>query len=198
MRKAFARRALAALSLGALGCAAPFGEKSCPEAQAAARARGAEASCKVLGRPSLLVESARDSLAQGDLETAYHQLALLHTLHPDSAENREQFRLAARLFLEAHFRHRTEPGSIWVGSEPQLMFRWLEQFFQEAEEFPQPQVEALFIGNHGGMFRDFLAYARGRPALSGWVILAADDNGIIYSIEGRRAESSGAQTGKVE
>jgi len=198
MRRARALGALAALALLAPGCAALSLEGSCPEAQAAARARGVEASCKVLGRPALLVEQAHAALARGDLETAYHHLALVHALHPDSAESREVFRLAARCFVESHFRHRTEPGSIWVSSEPVFMYRWLEQFFLDAEEFPQAQVEALFIGMHYGMFRDFLAHARSRKELSRWVIVARDDNGIIHSVSGERAGRGEARTSEVE
>ncbi len=190
MSRQFWLRTLTALVLGALGCNLLPLERSCPEALAAATARGVEASCKVLRRPGLLVEQAEAGLARRDLDGAYQYFALLHALHPDSAENREVFPLAARCFVESHFQHRTEPGSPWVSSEPPFMFGWLEQLFQGAEVFPRQQVEALFLGMHGGMFQDFLAYARSRPALSGWVIVARDDNGIIWSVSGERAERS--------
>ena len=195
MRRPLAALASTLLVVGALGCSSPFRAGSCPEAMAAARARGVETTCGILSRPSLLVEQANAALESRDFETAYQYLALLHTLHPDGAENREEFRLAARLFVESYFRNRIHTSSPWVTSEPTFMFGWLEEFFRGADEFPQPQVEAMFIGMHYGMFRDFLAYARGRPHFSAWVIVAKDDNGIIESIEGRRAERGDARTG---
>lgn len=185
-----------ALVLGGLGCAAICSAESCPEEKAAAQARAVEASCEVLGKPRLLVERAEAALKAQKLETAYQYFALLHTLHPDSPEDRKQFRLAARVFVESYFRHRIEFESAWVKTEPTFMFDWLETFFQGAEQFPQPQVEAMFIGMHYGMFRDFLAYASSHPDIVAWTITATKDNGIIESIRGTRTVQGATPTGQ--
>lgn len=195
MRKPLAWVGLTLLASTASACATISDLRGCPEATAAARARGVEARCSVLDSPTRLVEQSKDAFKARDLGLAYQYLALIHTLHPDSPEDREQFRLAARLFVESYFRNRTRLDSPWVQTEPQFMFAWLEQFFRGAEEFPQTQVEALFIGMHYGMFRDFLAWAQSRPDVSAWTITATKDNGIIESIQGSRAGPGAAGTG---
>lgn len=179
------RLRLAALAplAAALGCAGGFaGWLPCPESFAdAMRARGVDTSCSVLRRPGRLVEQSKAAFEKGDLETSYHYLALIHTLHPDSAESREAFPLAARIFARLHFRYRSAPDR-WDTTEPRFLFGWLEDFFEDDAAFPQQPVEALFLGTRVPLFRDFLAYAEGRPHLSRWALEAKKDNGIVTEI----------------
>jgi len=82
---------------------------------------------------------------------------LIHILHPQSEQNRGAFPLAARSYRKSWAPHRTELDSIWTTSEPLFLFAWLAGFFSDRQEFPQEQMEALFLGMNYGLFRDFLA-----------------------------------------
>ena len=194
------RRALRALPVPVvlatvLGCAGLFGEGTCRERDEAARsvsvsARSVQTSCTVLRRPDRLIELCDAALGNRDFETAFAWLALVRTLYPGSAESRDVFPTAARVFQKAHLAHRTEPGSIWITSEPRFMFDWLASFFEDGAPFPQSQADAFFLGMHYGMFRDFLAWAQQRPDLARWQLVAEKDNGWIFSVAGERADAS--------
>lgn len=144
---------------------------------------------EVLRDPDLLLEHANAAIGESDLELAYRYVALIHTLHPGSAQSRDAFPLAARLFHKNYMRHRSELDSIWVTSEPRFLVAWLAGFFQDGGEFPQEQMDALFVGLDYGVFRNFLAYAETHPRLSRWKIAATDDNGIVQEITGSPAGS---------
>ncbi len=169
---------LPALLVAALGCATPAHEPgACPS--------GFE---EVLRDPRLLRERADLALEQRDGELAYRSLALLATLHPESAESREAFRAAARLFKQAYFQNRfSRPDSVWLSSEPAFMFQWLARFLQDPEVFPQAELDALFLGMPYSFFGDFTAFAAPRPGLSRWVLRVEEDNGRIQSITGEAA-----------
>lgn len=179
-----------------LGCATASSQTpSCPEGfQAAAQARGIQVSCDVLRDPGRLVEEARAAYDVGDYVKGYQEFALIHELHPESPENRQVFRLAARLFVGFVRLHRIEPKSIWLTSEPRFMFGWFEQFVREGKDFPQEQATALFRGLDYGMFREYLAFAKTRPDLSAWQISVEKDDGIIEAVSGRRIGPSSART----
>jgi len=166
---------LAAIGLG--GCATLFGS---PESRPFAQ---------VMGDPERLEELADSEAAQEHWELAYRYLALIHILHPESAQNREVFPRAAFLFRKSWAPHRTEFDSIWTTSEPLFMFAWLAGFFPDAQEFPQQQMDALFLNMSFGLFRDFLAYAKIRPYIAQWQITAEKDNGILLSVTGKRVGS---------
>jgi hypothetical protein len=181
---------LALLALGmatTLGCSG--GPGACPESFEAARAaRGVEASCEVLRDPDALFEASKAAYAEGNLEKAYDYLALLHSLHPESERDREAYKSAAALFARVNFRYRPERNR-WDVEEPRFMFAWLEQFFEDGAEFPQEQVNALFLGLRWPLFTDFLAYTKDRPAFARWQISARKDNGIIQSVAGERSDA---------
>jgi hypothetical protein len=185
MKAPFTARALLVLFIAALGCAALSGEPKQREATSAA-------CTEVLRDPALLLELANAAIAEQDLELAYRYVALIHTLHPESEQSREVFPLAARLFKKNYMRHRTELDSIWVTSEPRFIIAWLARFFRDGGEFPQQQVDALFLGLNYGLFRDFLAYAESHPRLSRWAVSAKDDNGIVYEITAVPADLRGS------
>ena len=170
-----ARFAAVWLAAGALGCAAFSGGT-------AASAPCADA----LRDPDQLLALTNAAVAKQDWELAYRYVALIHILHPDSEKNREVFPLAARLYRKSWAPHRTEVDSIWVTSEPRFMIAWLAGFFQDGQEFPQEQVDALLLGMNYGLFRDFLAYAKNHPRMSQWAISAEKDNGIVERISGSR------------
>jgi hypothetical protein len=203
MNASLALRALWVPVVALLGCAALSGEPACPEGfEAAMRARGVETSCEVLRQPGLLRKQSELALQARDAETAYQYLALIHTLHPESAENREVFPTAAAIFRRYHNHERqqlhllmrqgleAETDSPWMTSEPLFLFGWLEQLFQEGEDFPQREVNALFQEMYYGLFRLFLDYAETSPKLSGWVMVADVDSGRVQSVDATRAGSA--------
>ena len=155
---------------------------------------------EVLAKPSLLREQADAALADGNLELAYRYLALIETLHPDSAESRELFPAAAKLFKQAFFRNRiSHPDSIWLTSEPVFMFQWLAIFFQGEGDFPEQQVATLFVGMPLSFYDDFAAFAKQRPALSRWQMRAKEDDGtdrIDLGSAGRGEQAGASAAGK--
>ena len=142
---------------------------------------------EVLDDPARLKQLAEAQIARQNYELAYRYVALIHILHPDSPENRDAFPLAAALYRKSWAPHRTELDSIWTTSEPLFLFAWLAGFFPDAKEFPQAQVEALFLGMNGGLLRDFLAYAKPRPYIAQWTISVEKNNGIVEKISGSRS-----------
>ena len=192
----------------ALGCAG-LGLGSCPEIDestfVAVPASGIEPTCAEAKQSAAeLLELATNELRSSKLELGYRHLALIHILYPESEQDPEAFTLAARVFRKNHFRNRTQAGSVWVTTEPQFMFGWLASFFpapssKETGDFPQHQVNAMFLGMHYGMFRDFVAYAAAhapdRPELSRWAIRAEDDNGIVYSVTAVPSDPEAAPAG---
>jgi hypothetical protein len=143
------------------------------------------AGCALLGSPnppSRLLDQARASVAQRDLDAAYDRLAELRTHYPDSAETREAFPLAASIFQRGYLRTRhVDPASRWVTTEPACLLGWLLSYC-DAPEFPQAEAEALFVGMPYGYFGEFLAAAEAHAALSQWAVRAEDDNGIVEAI----------------
>lgn len=172
--RAHAAGTLLALLLALLGCAA---STPCTE---------------VLRDPDQLLEAANAAIAERDLALAYRYVALIHILHPESAQSRDAFPLAARLFRKNYMRHRTELDSIWVTSEPRFMISWLAGFVRDGETFPKEPMDALFVGSNYGLFREYLAYAQNHPRLSQWVVTAADDNGIVQEIQAVPAARPGS------
>jgi len=165
---------LAVSVLLALGCASQSGGTgSCPKS-----------SQEVLGSPALLREQADAALASDDSELAYRYLALIETLHPESAESRELLPAAAKLFKRAYLRNRiAKPDSVWTRSEPAFMFHWLSGFFRDPEKFPQAQVDDLFLGMPVTLYDEFRDYAKSRPKYFGrWEMRVTDDNGRIQSV----------------
>jgi hypothetical protein len=142
---------------------------------------------EVIADSTRLKELAEAQAADQNFELAYRYLALIHILHPQSAENREVFPLAAAFYRKSWAPHRTELDSVWTTSEPVFMFGWLAGFFVDAQEFPQGQVEALFLNMNYGLLRDFIAYGRSRPYVALWTISADKDNGIVQKISGSRS-----------
>jgi len=184
MRHRLPLRSLPALLVTALGCAT-F------SAQPSACAKGIE---EFLAHPSLLREQADAALEKDDLELAYRYLALIETLHPDSAESRELFPVAAKLFKRAYFRNRiAHPNSVWLTSEPVFMFQWLATFFEDEGDFPKQQVATLFIGMPLTFYDDFASFAKTRPSLSRWQMRAKEDDGRIEAITGQLAEGPGGR-----
>jgi hypothetical protein len=145
------------------------------------------ASCAMLNPAPRLLEQARASIEARDLDAAYDRLVEIRLKYPDSEQNAEAFRLAAALFHHGYFRSRhSQPNSRWVTTEPAFMLDWFASFFQ-GTDFPQAQAEELFVGMHQGFFREYLAFAQSRPALSRWTVRAEDDNGIVESIHAVRS-----------
>lgn len=174
MNARLAARLPLAILLAAFGCTALSGPRE---------DRAAAAACsEVLRDPALLLELAHAAIARKDLELAYRYVALIHTQHPRSEQSREAFPLAARLFHKNYMRHRSELDSIWVTSEPRFLVAWLAGFFEDGGDFPQQQMDAMFVGLDYGVFRHFLAYAEAHPRLSRWTIEANDENGIVQEI----------------
>jgi len=174
-----AARLCAALSAAVAlsSCATLFGS---PESRPVAEA---------MGDPAGLKELAQTLIAKENFELAYRYVALIHILHPDSEQNREVFPLAAHLYRKSWAPHRTELDSVWTTSEPLFMFAWLADFYRDGNDFPQEQMEALFLGMNGGLLRDFLAYAKARPYIAQWTISAEKNNGIVESVTGTRIGS---------
>jgi len=182
MKDRRALRILPSVFFALIGCATPSGKPTGSEAAGCAA---------VLAEPALLREQAEVELEAKNYELAYRYLALIETLHPESRESAEVFPVAAALFQKAYFAHRyTQPDSVWLTSEPGFMFQWLARFF--GNESPQPQAEALFVGMPYGIFRAFTEHAARRPDLSGWILRAEKDNGIIRAITAERTGSPGA------
>lgn len=132
--------------------------------------------------PKILRQQADEASKAGNPDLAYRYLALIQILHPDTPESAEAFPEAVRLFKHLYNRERklAHYDSIWVTSEPYFVFRWLEQFSRG--EFPQEQMNLLFLRSRSSLFQSFLAYARDRAAFRRWDIRARDDNGIIESV----------------
>jgi hypothetical protein len=156
---------------------------------AGASARAAPGACppgveEVLASPALLREQADVALKEDNSELAYRYLALIEELHPESAQSRELFPAAARLFQRNYFRNRVgKPDSVWTTAEPAFMFHWLSEFFRDAKQFPQQQVDQLFIGMPVTLHDEFLVYAKGRPKyFARWETRVSDDDGHITSV----------------
>jgi hypothetical protein len=168
-----ARIALVFISAAALGCAAlSGGEAPCSEA---------------LRDPAQLQALAEAAAREQNWELAYRYAALIHIFHPGSEKDRELFPSAAILFRRSWAPHRSELDSIWTTSEPLFMYAWLAEFFQDGGDFPQQQMDSLFLGTSYSLFRNFMQYAQARPQVSHWVITAEDDDGIVQKISGSPA-----------
>jgi len=165
----------ASIAATTLGCAsfshAPASSAPCAEA---------------LADPTQLKSLGDAALAEQNWELAYRYFALIHILHPGSEQDRELFPVAAHLYQKNWRPHRTELDSIWTTSEPIFLFAWLAEFYQDGQQFPQEQMDALFLHMNGGLLRDFLAYAKNRPQISPWQITAEKENGIVLKITGVR------------
>ena len=174
-----AARLCAALSAAVAlsSCATLFGS---PESRPVAEA---------MGDPAGLKELAETQIAKENFELAYRYVALIHIFHPGSEKDRELFPSAAILFRRSWSPHRAEVDSIWVTSEPRFMKRRATDFYRDGNDFPQEQMEALFLGMNGGLLRDFLAYAKARPYIAQWTISAEKNNGIVESVTGTRIGS---------
>jgi hypothetical protein len=176
---------LSILLLAALGCAGFSGDRdSCPKSIE-----------EVLGDPKLLREQADAALADRDPELAFRYLALVETLHPDSAESQDLFTAAVKLYKRAYLRNRVRaPDSAWMNYEHTLMYLWLSRFFLSPDVFPQQQVDLLFLGMPLNFFDEFAAYAQARPRLfQFWKFEATADDGRVETVTG---VPSGRQTGQ--
>jgi hypothetical protein len=135
-----------------------------------------------------LVDASEAAYARGDLETAYARAKQVRLEHPESRHRDQAFALACGSWKLLYERNRhVRPESPWVVSEPAFLFDWLASYFGETS--PEEPANVLFVGVNYGVFRDFEAFARGRPALSGWRLVARDDNGIIREVTAERAEA---------
>jgi hypothetical protein len=139
---------------------------------------------EVLGDPEQLKALADAAMAEQNFPLAYRYLSLIHILHPDSKQNREVFVQAAGLYRRSWAPHRTELDSVWTTSEPPFLFAWLSGIFEQDQDFPQTEMEALFLKMNYGLFRDFLTYASNRPHMLKWKISAEKDDGIVQKITG--------------
>jgi hypothetical protein len=140
--------------------------------------------CAALGpnRPGRLLGEARSAVERQDLDAAWHDLVEIRKRHPDSAESREAFLLAAAIFQNRYYRDRhRQPATPWLTREPRFMLDWFASFLT-GPEFPQAEADALFVGMPYGYFREYLALAETRPELSRWEMRARDDNGVIHEI----------------
>ena len=164
------------ITAGALGCAtlsgAPAESTSCSDA---------------LRDPDKLQALAEAASRDQNWELAYRYLALIHIFHPGSEKDRELFPAAATLFRRSWAPHRAELDSIWTTSEPQFVYAWLAGFFRDGGEFPQAQMDGLFVGTSYSLFRNFARYAQDRPQISRWKISAEDENGIVTEVTGSPA-----------
>jgi hypothetical protein len=142
--------------------------------------------------PDQLQALAEAASAEQNWELAYRYVALVHVLHPGSEKDRELFPAAATLFRRSWAPHRAELDSIWTTSEPQFVYAWLASFFANGGEFPQQQMDTLFVGTSYSLFRNFVNYAKERPHISRWAISAEDENGITTRVTGTPAPSPGA------
>jgi hypothetical protein len=176
-----ARIAAVLITAGALGCAAlstgPAASAPCADA---------------LRDPDQLQALAEAASADQNWELAYRYVALIHILHPDSEKNRELFPAAATLFRRNWAPHRAELDSIWTTSEPLFVYAWLAGFFSDGRDFPQHEMDTLFVGISYSLFRNFLGYAKDRPHISRWAISAEDENGITTKVTGSLAAPPGA------
>jgi len=176
------RITVAFITASAFGCAALSGEPATSAAPCADAMRD----------PDQLQALAEAASAEQNWELAYRYVALIHTLHPGSEEDRELFPAAATLFRRSWAPHRAELDSIWTTSEPIFLYAWLAGFFQDGRDFPQKQMDALFVGTSYSLLRNFLRYAQDRPQLSRWSISAEDENGVTVKVTGSRTTPSGA------
>lgn len=154
---------------------------------------GAQSETELLGAadlmsdPALLLENARAAIAKNEVAVAYQLLAAIHALHPDSPEDIEAYPIAASLFVRLYMKKRfSDPGSVWVRSEPTFMFAWLAALF--GEEFPRKQVDDLIKGVPYALASDFLAFAKSDPRTRDWEITIREDDGIVDAITARRRE----------
>ena len=187
-------RVLPVLLLIAIGCAGP--------ASGPIGAVGSAGSCpkgidEVLASPALLREQADAALAKDDPELAYRYLALIEQLHPESPESRELYPAAAKLFKRSYFRNRVgKPDSGWTTAEPAVMFHWLSGFFRDAKEFPQREVDELFLGMPVTLYDEWQVYAKERPKyFSRWETRVTDDDGRIESVIATPAPTGPAISG---
>jgi hypothetical protein len=177
--RAAARLLAVSIAATTLGCAAFSG------------ATATSAPCtEALRDPAELQHLADAAIAEQNWELAYRYFALIHILHPGSEKDRELFPIAAHLYRKSWAPHRTELDSIWTTSEPLFLFGWLAEFYADGQEFPQEQMDALFLGMTAGLFRDFLGYAKDRPLISQWVISVEKNNGIVEKVTGVRSNPS--------
>lgn len=152
---------------------------------AAAIAAGGCASVGASG-PEALREDARAALERDDPEAAFARLKQLATEHPDAPETRDVFVDACELSKKLYYRHRiTDLRSPYVTTELDFMFGWLARYFGGGA-FPEVEANTLFGGFPGDVFQRFQAYAPTDPRYAGWTFRMEDDNGVIYSVSGRR------------
>jgi hypothetical protein len=142
---------------------------------------------EALRHPDKLQALAEAESRDQNWELAYRYLALIHILHPGTEQDRELFPAAATLFRRSWAPHRAELDSIWTTSEPLFVYAWLAGFFRDGGEFPQPQMDVLFVGTSYSLFRNFVRYAQDRPLISRWKISAEDENGIVTRVIGSAA-----------
>lgn len=140
------------------------------------------------GRPSVLLEEARAAFEQRNFETAYLRSKKIGLDYPESTEADEAFSMAAQSLKFLYYRDRYDlPGAPWVTSEPVFMFGWLARYFEEGD--PTDAANAFFIGFPFNVFQEFQQFEKKRPGLSGWVVRAKDDNGMIESVTAKRTEA---------
>ncbi len=147
------------------------------------------AGCATLrgGEANRLRDEADALLQAREYEDAYRKLAMIRSRHPDSREAREVFPAAALVFKRLWWQNRyTNPESAWLTTEPRFLFEWFESF--AGDEFPQHEAERLLLGMPGGFYDEYRAFAETRPALAGWRLEVAKDNGILESIAAVRAD----------
>lgn len=191
MHEKFALRLFPLLVLAALGCATASGTP-----RAGSDGAGLDCAAEVLASPALLREGYTRALDEQELELAYRYLALIHILHPTSAEDLEVFTHAAKLFKQLHTQKRVrDPLSIWTMSEPIFMIEWLLTIFEREEGFPEQEIVYLFRGMPLSYYQQFETYAKQAGVFSKWDIQVKDDNGRVASITGTRIEPPGPVTG---
>jgi hypothetical protein len=141
--------------------------------------------------PERLLTEARASLQRGDQEAAYRHLKRIRTEYPESPECDVAFPWAASLWKELWFRDRySQPDSAWITVEPEFLFDWLASYFDEVEEFPRREADALLRGMPWSVYQRSAAHADTRPEFSGWVLRVEEDDGHIRSVEGERVQAS--------
>lgn len=139
----------------------------------------------VLSDPKLLLQQADYALkVEKSLTRAYRYLAILHAMHPSSAEDKAAFFIAASIFQKLYFQNRySSPNSAWTTVEPVFMFQWVSSFFSvETSSFPKSEVEMLVVGVPVEMLRLYEKFSASNPSMARWKLHFTDDNGVVESI----------------
>jgi hypothetical protein len=172
----------------AIGCATTRPHEPEPAAVPAPRRATADAVDAALRDPKALFDHGKAALDARELDLAYRYFALVHQLHPASAEDVAAFPWACGIFKRFYEENRyAHPDSVWSSSEAVFLFDWLETFFAKQKQLPAAELRILSHGAPYPFGAQFLEHAKTRKAFAGWRFAIEDDNGRIVTINGERA-----------